>query len=123
MKLEDLEKELKQRKLDSLYLLYGEERFLLESCLKKIKNLFGETLRGINYIEIDETNLDEIISDIETPPFGFEKKLIFAKNTGLFKKEGKKKNKKEENSIQVKLLEFLEENYENIKDAIVLVFI
>ena len=53
MKLEDLEKELKQRKLDSLYLLYGEERFLLESCLKKIKNLFGETLRGINYIEID----------------------------------------------------------------------
>ena len=78
MKLEDLEKELKQRKLDSLYLLYGEERFLLESCLKKIKNLFGETLRGINYIEIDETNLDEIISDIETPPFGFEKKLIFA---------------------------------------------
>ncbi len=123
MKLEDLEKELKQRKLDSLYLLYGEERFLLESCLKKIKNLFGETLKGINYIEIDETNLDEIISDIETPPFGFEKKLIFAKNTGLFKKEGKKKNKKEENSIQVKLLEFLEENYENIKDSIVLVFI
>ncbi len=123
MKVEDLEKGLKQGKLDSLYLFYGEERFLLESCLKKIKNLFGETLKGINYIEIDETNLNEIISDIETPPFGFEKKLIIAKNTGLFKKEAKKKNKKEENSIQAKLLEYLEENFESIKDSIVLVFI
>ena len=37
MKLEDLEKELKQEKLAPLYLLYGEERFLLENCLKKIK--------------------------------------------------------------------------------------
>jgi DNA polymerase-3 subunit delta len=123
MKLEDLEKGLKQGKLDSLYLFYGEERFLLESCLKKIKNLFGETLKGINYIEIDETNLNEIISDIETPPFGFEKKLIVAKNTGLFKKEAKKKSKKEENSIQAKLLEYLEENFESVKDSIVLVFI
>ena len=47
MKVEDLEKGLKQGKLDSLYLFYGEERFLLESCLKKIKNLFGETLYNI----------------------------------------------------------------------------
>ena len=33
----------------------------------------------------------EIISDLETPSFGFDKKLIVAKNTGLFKKEGRKK--------------------------------
>ena len=107
MKLEDFEKELKTEKLDSLYLLYGEERFLLENCLKKIKKIFGETLKGINYIEIDETSLNEIISDIETPPFGFEKKLIIAKNTGLFKKESKKKVNKEENSIKTKLLKYL----------------
>lgn len=57
MKVEDLEKELKQGKLNSLYLLYGEERFLLENCLKKMKSIFGETLKGINYVTIDETNL------------------------------------------------------------------
>ena len=55
MKIEELEKELKNEKLSSLYLLYGEEKFLLENSLKKIKNLFGECLKGINYITIDDT--------------------------------------------------------------------
>ena len=121
LKIEELEKRLKQNQLDSLYLLYGEERFLLESCLKKIKGLFGETLKGINHIDIDETNLNEIISNIETPPFGFDRKLIIAKNTGLFKKDTKKKSN--DNQIKTKLLEYLEENYNSIKESIVLVFI
>ena len=57
MKIEDLEKKLNSNKLNSLYLLYGEERFLLEYNLKKIKRLFGEIVSGINYITIDESNL------------------------------------------------------------------
>ncbi len=57
MKIEELEKELKNENLGSLYLLYGEEKFLLENSLKKIKSLFGEALKGINYITIDDTNL------------------------------------------------------------------
>ncbi len=121
LKIEELEKRLKQNQLDSLYLLYGEERFLLESCLKKIKGLFGETLKGINHIDIDETNLNEIISNIETPPFGFDRKLIIAKNTGLFKKDFKKKTS--DNTIKTKFLEYLEENFNSIKDSIVLAFI
>ena len=88
MKIEELEKNLKQGILNGIYLLYGEETFLLENCLKSIKKLFGEKINGINYILIDDTNVNEIISDIETPAFGYEKKLIIAKNTGLFKKEG-----------------------------------
>ena len=60
MKIEELEKKLKSGELDSLYLLYGEERFLLENSLKKIKSLFGECLKGINYISIDQGNLRRI---------------------------------------------------------------
>lgn len=123
MQVEDIEKRLNSGVLDSLYLFYGEERFLLETSVKKIKKLFGETLNGINYIDIDETNVDEIISDLETPPFGFEKKLIMAKNTELFKKSTAKAKKKDNNSLNSKLLAYLEENFENIKDYIVLVFI
>ena len=93
LKVEDLEKELKQNKLRGIYLLYGEETFLLENCLKTIKKQFGEKVNGINYILIDETNINGIISDLETPAFGYEKKLIIAKNTGLFKKDLKKKGK------------------------------
>ena len=65
----------------------------------------------------------EIISDLETPSFGFEKKLIIAKNTGLFKKEGRKKAKKDDQSIRSKLLEYLKENFEYIKDYVILVFV
>ena len=65
----------------------------------------------------------EIISDLETPSFGFEKKLIIAKNTGLFKKEGRKKAKKDDQGIRSKLLEYLKENFEYIKDSVILVFV
>lgn len=123
---EILEQELKQGKLKSLYLLYGKEEFLLESCVKKIKKLFGDILLGINYIQIDETNVDNLISEIQTPSFGFEKKLIIAKKTGLFKKAKagtKNKNSKSNNSLTEKINIFIEENINMINDSTLLLFI
>lgn len=120
--IENLEKELKTGKLKSIYLLYGEETFLLESCLKKIKNNFGERRAGINEIKLDDSNISGILSDIETPAFGYERKLIIARNTGLFKKEGKKKIASNTELIN-KIAEYIKENYEFLKEAVVLVFV
>lgn len=120
--LENLEKELKSGKLNSIYLLYGEEAFLLESCLKKIKNNFGERKAGINEVRIDDTNVNGIISDIETPAFGYEKKLIIARNTGLFKKEGKRKIATN-SELSNKVAEYIKENINILQEAVVLVFI
>ena len=39
--------------ITNIYLLYGEETFLLETCLKKIKNQFDKLIPGINYIKIE----------------------------------------------------------------------
>ena len=122
MTIDNLEKELKLGQLHSLYLLYGEELYLLESNLKRIKNLFGECIKGINFIMIDEQNVSEIISDIETPSFGYEKKLIIARNTGLFKKEGKRKTG-DTTKIKDKLSKYIEENMEIIDESVVLVFV
>lgn len=122
VKIEELEKELNNGILKSIYLLYGEELFLLENSLKKIKKLFGECVKGINYIPIDDTNIWEIVSDIETPAFGYEKKLIIARNSGILKKEGKRKNAELE-KIRNRLAEYLEANFAIIKESIVLVFI
>lgn len=122
MTIEELEKRLKNNNLDSLYLLYGEETFLLESCLKKIKSLFGELVRGINYVEIYDTNLESLIAEIETPAFGYEKKLILVKNVGLFKREVKKKGADFVN-IRDKFIDYLENNKDTIKDTVILVFI
>ncbi len=120
--VENLEKELKAGKLNSIYLLYGEELFLLENSLKRIKNIFGECIKGINYINIDETNYTELIQDIETPAFGYERKLIIARNTGLLRKDGKRKNVELEKSRE-KLIEYLNKNIDMIKESVVLVFV
>ena len=120
--IENLEKELKSGKLNSIYLLYGEETFLLESCLKKIKNNFGERKAGINEVRIDDTNVNGIISDIETPAFGYEKKLIIARNTGLFKKEGKRKIATN-SELSNKVAEYIKENIKILQEAVVLVFV
>lgn len=120
--IENLEKDLKANNLKSIYLLYGEETFLLDSCAKKIKNLFGELIKGINYIEIDDTNLGELIQDIETPAFGFEKKLIVIKNTEIFKREVKKKGVGFAD-LRDKINAYIKENYDVIKDTVILVFV
>ncbi len=120
--IENLEKELKLGKLNHIYLLYGEETFLLETCLKKIKNNFGERKAGINEIKLDDSNVNGIISDIETPAFGYEKKLIIARSTGLFKKEGRKKVATN-SELSNKVAEYIKENNEIIQKAVTLVFV
>lgn len=120
--IENLEKELKTSNLSSLYLLYGEETFLLENSLKKIKALFGECIKGINYILIDEQNISELIPNIETPSFSYDKKLIIAKNTMLFKKDAKKKVG-EVYKVKEKLIEYINKNIEIINSSVILVFV
>ena len=113
MTIEVLENELKNNKLNAIYLLYGEETYLIETVQKKIKKLFGDILQGINYIQIDETNIDTLIDNINMPAFGYDKKLIIVKNSGLF---GKKANFQE-------IFDYIKENIDTIKETVLLVFI
>lgn len=106
-------------RLSPLYLLYGEEQYLIETAVNKIKKKFGELLLGINYIVLDETNVDNIISDIEVPAFGYEKKLIIVKNSGLFKKDGRKKAG---TPLQEKVTEYIKNNLDIIKESVIIVF-
>lgn len=122
MTIEELEKKLNNKQLDSIYLFYGEELFLLDSVVKKIKKAFGEIINGINYIVIDENNYKELISDIETPAFGFDKKLIIVKNSGLLKKEGKRKNT-ELAQVKENLAEYIQNNMGLINESTCIVFI
>lgn len=122
MTIEQLEKELKNENLHSIYLLYGEETYLLENCVKKIKKQFGEIVKGINYIEIDETNIEQLIQDLQTPAFGYPKKLVIVRNTGIFKRELKKRGANFQ-EIRDKIISYLKENEETIKNDNILLFI
>ena len=106
--------------LKSLYLLYGEEQYLVEMALNKIKKQFGELLLGINYILLDETSVENLISDIEMPAFGYDKKLIIVKNSELFKKDGRKKAG---TPLQEKIADYIKNNMSIIEESVVLVFI
>ena len=109
-----------ENEIKSLYLFYGEEQYLVETVINKIKKKFGEKVLGINYILIDDTNIEEIIPSIEMPAFGYDKKLIIVKNSGLFKKDGRKKNG---SPIQEKIAEFIKNNMEIINDSVILIFL
>lgn len=123
LKIEELEKQLNQGSVQGIYLLYGEETFLLEQQLKKIKKNFGEAIKGINYIAIDENNIQELISDIETPAFGYPNKLIIARDTGIFKREGKGRTGGASKELKEKINDYLKENIKMIEEAVVLVFV
>ena len=126
MTVDNIEKDLKQGKLNSLYLFYGEELYLLENSVKKIKKLFGELLLGINYIQINETNINNLISDIETPAFGFDKKLIIIRDTGLLKKsKGRTSGRpaQDNDELQKKITKYIKENIDTVKSTVILIFI
>lgn len=123
LKVEELERQLNQGVAEGIYLLYGEETFLLEQQLKKIKKNFGELVKGINYIVIDENNVNELIADIETPAFGYPNKLIIARNTGIFKREGKGRSGGVSKELKDKINEYLKENVDIINESVVLVFV
>lgn len=119
MVLAKLEQELNNKLLHPIYVFYGEERYLLEATVNKIKKNFGTLQEGINCCYLDESNAYNIITEIETPSFGFEKKLIIVKKAGLLSKETK--NKK--NATSLKLAEYIEKNFNSIKQSVVLVII
>ena len=107
----------------SINIYYGEETYLLETAVKKQKKEFGETVVGINYIELDEeTLINNLMPEIQTPPFGYPKKMIVVKNSGLFKKETKKKTSglKE---LRDTLETYLKENIEELNQTLELIFI
>lgn len=122
MIVSQLENELKQGKLASIYLLYGKETYLLENALKKIKKLFGSLSYGLNYIKIDNTNVNSLITELQTPAFGFEKKLIIVSDTELLKKQTKKKSSNAQDLTE-QIANFIKENSDDIKEQNVLVFV
>ena len=112
----DLENDIKNNNIHGIYVFYGEEKYLQEEYLKKIKKMFGKLDVGINYILLDEDSINSLISDIETPAFGYEKKLIIIKNSGLFKKDSKSPYKD-------KIKTYINENIDIINNYCVIIFI
>lgn len=104
----------------NLKLLYGENTYLIEREIKAIKKEFGEIVQGINYVAIEQNNLENLISELETPAFGYPSKLVIVKNCDLLKKETKTKKSKNL-EVAIKLANYIEENIHILKTTILLI--
>ena len=123
IKVEDLEKEINKNQINGIYLLYGDDKFLIEQQIKKIRKCFGQTIKGINYVLIDENNIQELIQNIETPSFGYSKKLIISKNKGIFKREAKGRSGGISKELKEKINEYLKDSIDIINESVILVFV
>ncbi len=123
MSLEILKKQIKEEKLINIYLFTGAEEYLKKYYTNAITRLIvEEDYKEFNFITIEgKTDTDTIISNCETLPMFSEKKLVIAKNTGLFKaKKGEGANPgADKKSGKDKLSDYLE----NMPDYTCLIFI
>ncbi len=108
--------------MKNLEVIYGENTYLIEKEVKNIKKNFGEIIQGINYVAIEQNSLENIIQELQTPAFGYPKKLIVVKNCDLLKKELKTKKTKNMEVAQ-KIAEYIEENYQELQETTILLII
>lgn len=108
--------------MKNLEVIYGENTYLIEKEVKNIKKNFGEIIQGINYVAIEQNSLENIIPELQTPAFGYPKKLIVVKNCDLLKKELKTKKTKNMEVAQ-KIAEYIEENHQELQENTILLII
>lgn len=87
MKPEELKQELSRQTLRPVYLLYGNEPYLIRQYCRQITALTvpENTLRDFNFYQTDKIEPEKMEQFLQTPPMFAEKKLMLLQNTGVFK--------------------------------------
>ncbi|MGY0694325.1 DNA polymerase III subunit delta [Virgibacillus sp. FSP13] len=83
----DVLKQVKNKQISPIYLLYGSDSYFIQNLKKQITKTVLPTDDYENLVSYDlaETPIQEVISDAETYPFFGEKKLIIANNPTFLK--------------------------------------
>ena len=89
-RMQKLNEEIKSGNLKSLYLLYGEEAYLIKQYRDRLKDALLNSGDSMNYhyFEGKDVNIGEIIDLAETLPFFSDRRVIIIENSGLFKHGG-----------------------------------
>lgn len=105
-----------------IYVIYGEERFLMNKKLEALKKEYrcNEENMNISTYRATDSSMEEVFEDLTTPPFFTEKKMVVLKNPYFLTS---KKAKKENNDDRL-FLEYLKRDnddtifviYHDVKD-------
>jgi len=82
LKITELKKDLKQGKLNNVYLVTGKERVFIKDIQAAFKNIMLPEERDMNFsnFDLEEVSLGDVINEAISAPFFGERRLIFAEN-------------------------------------------
>lgn len=84
--------DIRNNELKDVYLFFGDEIFLIDFCVNKIKEKYiPSSLETLNYIKIDgkESDISNIVNASETLPFMIDKKIVTVNDPPYFKSQVK----------------------------------
>jgi len=90
--MKQINEDIKQGNFKSIYLLYGEERYLRRQYRERLQRALcneGDTM-NTHFYQGKDVPVGEIIDLAETLPFLAERRVIFINDSGLFKSGGEK---------------------------------
>lgn len=84
--MQTLNQDIRDKTFKRVYLLYGDEPFLVNSYKKRLKEaISGDDTMNFNYFEGKNPDVREIMSLADTMPFFSERRLILIDGSGFFK--------------------------------------
>jgi DNA polymerase-3 subunit delta len=88
--MKTIDNDIKRQEFKKVYLLYGEERYLIRQYRDKLKKALASSDDTMNFssFEGDDINVKEIIDLAETLPFFADRRVILIEDSKLFKKGG-----------------------------------
>ena len=84
--MQTLNQDIKEKTFKRVYLLFGDEPFLVNSYKKRLREaIIGDDTMNYNYFEGKGPDVKEIISLADTMPFFAERRLVLIDGSGFFK--------------------------------------
>lgn len=78
--------QVKKKQIAPVYLIYGTESYFIQQLKERIsKQILSDDQENLSTYDLEETPIQEVITDLETYPFFGEHKLIIATNPVFFK--------------------------------------
>ena len=86
--MKTIDNDIKRQEFKKVYLLYGEERYLIRQYRDKLKKAMTSPDDTMNFssFEGEDINVKEIIDLAETLPFFADRRVILIEDSKLFKK-------------------------------------
>ncbi len=88
--MKTLNQDIKDKKFKNIYLLSGDEKFLIRSYKHRLKSALVDDDMNYNYFEGKHADISEFMAIADTLPFFAERRCIIAENTAWFKQSADK---------------------------------